>query len=190
MAMPTPTTADIASASFVAAALETSTAPTAMAGSSSVGGGMQGMSSFVHFGFGDPFLASLLTPITVAGYLALLFLLAMLSFLSRVLLIASDKADKKWRVPAHVHTSESGPGSGSWIKDEEKQLETASPNKVTGLSASLLVARSMLKVLNAAVAYLIMLGVMTLNAGYIMALLVGVFIGEVVLHRYASSSHH
>merc|ERR1712093_820613 len=35
-----------------------------------------------------------------------------------------------------------------------------------------------------------MLGVMTLNAGYIMALLVGVFIGEVVLHRYASSSHH
>jgi len=35
-----------------------------------------------------------------------------------------------------------------------------------------------------------MLGVMTLNAGYIMALLVGVFVGEVALHRYASSSHH
>merc|ERR1712225_29702 len=154
MAMPTPTTAGIASASFVAAALETSTARTTMGASSSVVGAMQGMSSFVHFGFGDPFLASLLTPVNMAGYLALLFLLAMLSFLSRVLLIASDKADKKWWVPAHVHTSESGPGSGIWIKDEEKQLETASPNKVTVLSASLLIARSMLKVLNAAVAYL------------------------------------
>ena len=155
MATPTPTTAGIASASFVTAALETSTAPMAMAGSSSMGGGMQGMSSFVHFGFGDPFLASFLTPVNMAGYFALLFLMATLSFLARVLSIASDKADKKWRVLAHIHPAESGPGSGSWMeKDEEKQLEIASPNKVTGLGASLLIARSMLKVLNAAVAYL------------------------------------
>merc|ERR1711964_785062 len=84
MATPTPTTAGIASASFVTAALETS--------SSSMGGGMQGMSSFVHFGFGDPFLASFLTPVNMAGYFALLFLMATLSFLARVLSIASDKA--------------------------------------------------------------------------------------------------
>merc|ERR1711964_768069 len=93
MATPTPTTAGIASASFV------------------------------HFGFGDPFLASFLTPVNMAGYFALLFLMATLS-LARVLSIASDKADKKWRVLAHIHPAESGPGSGSWMeKDEEKQLE-------------------------------------------------------------------
>jgi len=65
-------------ASIVAAAIETSSVPPAAAGSSSMS--MQAMSSSVHFGLGDPFFASFLTPVNSTGYVALLFLLMMLSF--------------------------------------------------------------------------------------------------------------
>jgi len=121
-----------------------------------------------------------------AGYVAILFLLMMLSFLQRSLSVLSDKADQKCQVSAHAaHRAELEPSSGSWMeKDEEKQPITRLPNKVTVLKASRLIGRSMLVVLNAAVGYMVMLAVMTLNAGYMTALLVGVFIGELVFGRH------
>jgi len=199
-------TATTSASSLVAAALETSSAPLPVADSSSMS--MQTMSPFVHFSLGDPFLTSILTPMNSAGYVAILFLLMMLSFLQRSLSVLSDKADQKCQVSAHAaHRAELEPSSGSWMeKDEEKQPITRLPNKVTVLKASRLIGRSMLVVLNAAVGYMVyvfrrllliskipranvphhgsMLAVMTLNAGYMTALLVGVFIGELVFGRH------
>ncbi|KAH7378626.1 Ctr copper transporter family-domain-containing protein [Cadophora sp. MPI-SDFR-AT-0126] len=192
MAMGTATAAATAtnSASSVIAALETSSAALPAADSSSMS--MQAMPSSVHFGLGDPFFASFLTPVNSTGYVAILFLLMMLSFLQRGLSLLSNKADHNWELPERTeHQAELEVGSGSWMeKDEAKQLTLRSPNKVIGSKVSLLIGRSMLQVLSAAVGYLIMLGVMTLNAGYIIALLVGVFAGELLFGRHRLSTAH
>lgn len=143
------------SASSVTAALETSSKLLPAADSSSMN--MQAMSSSVHFGLGDPFFASFLTPVDSTGYVAILFLLMMLSFLQRGLSLLSNKADHNWQVPEHAeHRAELEVSSGSWMeKDEEKQPAMSPPKKVIESKASLLIGRSMLKVLSAAVGYLV-----------------------------------
>ncbi|PVH78954.1 hypothetical protein DL98DRAFT_589921 [Cadophora sp. DSE1049] len=176
------------SASSIAAAVESSSAAHPAADSSSMS--MQAMSTSVHFGLGDPFFASFLTPVNSSGYVAVLFLLMMLSFLQRGLPLLSNKANYDCKVPERAeHQAKLEVGSGSWMeKDEEKQPAMRSPNKAIGSKVSLLIGKSMLQVLSAAVGYLIMLGVMTLNAGYIIALLVGVFAGELVFGRHRLSA--
>jgi len=142
------------SASSVAAALESSSAAHLAADSSSTS--MQAMSTSVHFGLGDPFFASFLTPVNSSGYVAVLFLLMMLSFLQRGLSLLSNKADYDWQVPERAeHRAKLEVGSGSWMeKDEEKQPAMRPPNKVIRSKVSLLIGRSMLQVLSAAVGYL------------------------------------
>jgi hypothetical protein len=67
------------SASSVAAALETSS--TLLLAADSLSMNMQAMLSSVYFGLGDPFFAYFLTLVDSTGYMAILFLLMMLSFL-------------------------------------------------------------------------------------------------------------
>lgn len=143
------------SASIVAAALETSSSPLATGNSLSMS--MQAMSSSVHFGLGDPFFASFLTPVNSTGYVALLFFLVMLSFLQPGLSLLSNKADHNWQVAEHAeHRAGLEVGSGSWMeKDEEEQPAMSPLNKIIGSKASLLISRSMIKVLGAAVGYLV-----------------------------------
>ncbi|OBT56706.1 hypothetical protein VE04_03770 [Pseudogymnoascus sp. 24MN13] len=182
------------SAPSVAAALEINSAARPAANSSSMS--MQAMSSSIHFSLRDPFFGSFLTPVDATGYVAVLFLLMMLSFLQRGLSLLSDKADRNSQLLSHAeHPPELEVGSGSWMeKNEGKQPDIRSKNKVMGSKASLLLGRSMLKVLTAGVGYLVghgsMLGVMTLNAGYILALLAGVFAGELVFGWHRHSAAH
>jgi len=147
------------------------------------------MSSTLHFGIGDPFVASFFTPASTSGYVAAMFLLMLLAILQRLLLAFTAKASHK--LSAHVQPSyraEPDTKSGSWVEIEEDVRPAE--DLATRLKASVprAIARSLLQVLNAVMGFLVMLGVMTLNAGYIIALLVGVFVAEFGL-SWRKNSH-
>ncbi|KEF54281.1 uncharacterized protein A1O9_09447 [Exophiala aquamarina CBS 119918] len=139
---------------------------------------MQGMQSSIHFGIGDTFFAPFFTPTQVSGYVAVMLFLVMLSFSQRLLMAVEAKAAKKLhQQPQTTADVEENPAkTGIWS-------ETVNPESSGGPGSSFIsraLIKSVLQVLNASLGFLVMLGVMTLNAGYMMALLLGMFLGELL----------
>jgi len=165
--------------SIIAAAVQTEAAPHNEESSSPMAmPAMQGMPSSIHFGVGDTFFAPFFTPTQVSGYVAVMLFLVMLSFSQRLLMAVEAKAAKKLhqqpQMPADVE--ENPAKTGIWF-------ETVNPESSGGLGSSFIsraLIKSVLQVLNASLGFLVMLGVMTLNAGYMMALLMGMFLGELL----------
>ncbi|KIV94128.1 hypothetical protein PV10_05276 [Exophiala mesophila] len=148
---------------------------------------MQGMSSFIHFGLGDPFFARLLTPTHASGYVAVMLFLMMLSFGQRLLMVVETKAAQNLHHARPADDEGQVSKSGSWV-------EIAEDVQPSGRFMSRFIVRALLKsglkVLDAALGFLVMLAVMTLNAGYMIALLVGIFLGEFLsswAHRNGTS---
>ncbi|KAF2178464.1 hypothetical protein K469DRAFT_718274 [Zopfia rhizophila CBS 207.26] len=117
-----------------------------------------------------------------------MFLLMLLAVLQRFLLVFTAKMSHK--LSAHIQPSyqaEPDRKSGSWIEVGEDVRPAEDLATRLKVSVPRAIARSLLQVLNAAMGFLVMLGVMTLNAGYILALLAGVFLAEFALSWYKHS---
>jgi len=198
MAMPTSsgmvmimsTAAATHSESLAHGAVATATASAAsgsMGQSGTMGGmgSMGGMFSYLHFGVGDAFLASFFTPMDTSGYATIIFLLMLLAAMQRFLLASTAKVSLK--LSAHTEPSypaEQDRKSGIWIETGEDVRPAEDLGTRLKVSVPRAIAGSLLEVLNAAMGFLVMLGVMTLNAGYILALLGGIFIAEFALSLY------
>lgn len=158
MGMATATTTS--SASFALDAVTTEAA-SAASGSGSMGHSssmsMGGMSSYLHFGIGDPFLASSFTPAGTSGYVAVMFLLMLLAILQRLLLAFTANAGRK--LSAHVQPSyraESDTKSGSWIEVGEDVRPAEDLATRLKVSVPRAISRGLLQVLNAAMGFLVL----------------------------------
>ena len=130
--------------------VETSASPSHAKDSDSMN--MQGMASFLHFGLGDPFLISFFTPTTAAGYVAICFFFAMLTFLQRILQFFITKLDRMWHMQFQRAHGEPVPKSGSWVAtmdaDELDQTSTRTFN-------ARLIVKILLHVLNTVLGFLV-----------------------------------
>ncbi|PVI03070.1 hypothetical protein DM02DRAFT_652871 [Periconia macrospinosa] len=148
-------------------------------------GSMGGMSSYLHFGIGDAFLGSFFTANDTSAYVAIIFLLVLLAAMQRFLLALTAKMNPKHSAHAEPsYPAEQDQKSGMWIETGEDVRPAADLATRLQVSVPRAISRSLLHVLNTAMGFLVMLGVMTLNAGYILALLGGVFLAEFALTLY------
>ncbi|KAH8714052.1 Ctr copper transporter family-domain-containing protein [Phaeosphaeriaceae sp. PMI808] len=163
-------------------------AASAGSGSMAQSASMEGMASYLHFGTGDAFIASFLTPAEPSAYVGVMLLLVLLAVLQRFLQAFTAKMNHE--LSANVqpsHQVEPDGKNGNWIEIGEGVHPAKDPAMRLKGSVPRAIARSLLQVFNAATGYLVMLAVMTLNAGYILALLAGVFLAEFALSWYKHS---
>ena len=118
--------------------------------------GMGGMNSYLHFGFGDSFIASFFTPMETSGYVAVIFLLMLLAVLQRVLQAFTAKTDHKLSEQVKPpHRAEPDTKVGSWIEIEEDVRSAENLSMRLKAPVPRAIATSLLQVLNAAMGFLV-----------------------------------
>ncbi|GIZ38896.1 hypothetical protein CKM354_000229500 [Cercospora kikuchii] len=159
-----------------------------------------------------PLYSSAWTPQTTGTYAATCIFLIFLGIISRVLLAYRHVLEKKWhdkalkrryvRVAGETERQQLDPSADEKSDyatltmrglDENVRILQA-PQKVQGTPwrFSTDLPRACIFTVQAGVGYLLMLAVMTLNVGYFMSSLAGLFIGELAMGRYIviDDSHH
>ncbi|KAF3910092.1 hypothetical protein AA313_de0201992 [Arthrobotrys entomopaga] len=122
------------------------------------------------------------TPKTAAQYFGALLFLVLLSIIYRALVAFKSHKEANW---AHQERIRKGILEGQFHDD--KAGSDGSTREVKGpapWSWRVDPARASLSVLNVALHYLLMFAVMSLNVGYFFAVLIGVFLGDLLFARY------
>jgi len=74
--------------------------------------------------------------------------------------------------------------------EENVKVVSARTGDVVPFRLSVDIPRAVLTTIIAGVSYLLMLAVMTMNVGYFLSVLAGVFVGELAVGRYAQLDEH
>ncbi|UPK96057.1 hypothetical protein LCI18_006992 [Fusarium solani-melongenae] len=140
---------------------------------------MPGMANTFHFGVGDTLWAKPLTPMTGQGYAGAIILLILMAVFLRFLTTARGMAEKRW------NTKRSSPCNGdeadNYLKMGQSREDEAGTGSHRRWNATIQLTRAFFQLTTMMIGYLLMLAVMTFNAGYLLAILSGGFLGELAL---------
>ncbi|KAK6537782.1 hypothetical protein TWF694_010690 [Orbilia ellipsospora] len=122
------------------------------------------------------------TPKTSSQYFGALLFLVLLSIIYRAFVAFKSHKETQW---AHQEQLRKGILAGQF--HDEKASADGSTREIRGPAPwnwRVDPARASLSVLNIALHYLLMFAVMSLNVGYFFAVLIGVFLGDLLFARY------
>ncbi|KAH8668426.1 Ctr copper transporter family-domain-containing protein [Xylariales sp. PMI_506] len=146
------------------------------------------MSMVFFTGFTTPLFSTGWTPTTQGAYAGTCIFLVALCVIHRVL-----QAVKSAVFPMAGHGSGSGralPGDG------DSDIEKSAPARVRAewnghpFSVATETCRAVVEVITGGIGYLLMLAVMTMNVGYFLSVLGGIFLGTFVAGRFSTYDSH
>ncbi|KAA8900511.1 low affinity copper transporter [Sphaerosporella brunnea] len=155
-----------------------------------------------------PLYSSHWAPKSLGQYAGTCIFLIVLGFIFRLLLAWKQVQEHRWarrnselaaRFAASAAAAANTPSDESSVDEKEKEKEKPVPAAVPAAAEgwggrpwrfSTDLPRAALTTVIAGVGYLIMLAVMTMNVGYFMSTLAGVFVGELAWGRYVLSGGH
>jgi copper transporter 1 len=158
-------------------------------------------------GHNTPLFSLAWMPTGPAGYAGTCIFLIILAITMRLLMVTKALLEIRWHDQAmqrrYITVDGQKPFSERIISDPKSKGAVLSANGVEehvrvminpgpSISAwrfSTDLPRAALVTIMAGIGYLLMIAVMTLNVGYFMSILAGIFIGELSLGRYLHSSH-
>ncbi|KAJ9647419.1 uncharacterized protein PV06_00133 [Exophiala oligosperma] len=171
--------------------------------------GMGHMDMTFFTGHTTPLYSNSWTPSSVGGYAGTCIFLILLAIMLRLLFAAKALCEQRWLASAQNRryvlvrgrSTEAGridqdpdAKTGSLVTangvEENIKVIQASTGAVVPFRLSVDVPRACLTTLIAGISYLLMLGVMTMNVGYFLSVLAGVFVGELAVGRYAQIDEH
>ncbi|KAJ6260863.1 hypothetical protein Dda_3524 [Drechslerella dactyloides] len=154
-------------------------------GSTTSSSSSHGMGMVFHWVLETPIYAYAFTPRNSGQYVGAIFFLIVLSIIHRGILAYSSYKESVWKE-----------------QESRRKIVIATPNDDNDDKANINVSsseetkrrmpwrwqvdavRALLSTVKAGIHYLLMLAVMSLNVGYFFAVLVGVFLGDIVFARY------
>ncbi|ETN40009.1 uncharacterized protein HMPREF1541_04284 [Cyphellophora europaea CBS 101466] len=170
---------------------------------------MGGMAMFFTTSSHTPLYSESWTPSSTGAYAGTCIFLILLAITLRSLFAAKSVLEQRWAAQARnrklvlVKGQESASERvendpyakfGSFIgangAEERLKYVQADGRRALPFRLSTDVPRAALVMVIAAVSYLLMLAVMTMNVGYFLSVLAGVFVGEVAVGRYAAVDDH
>ncbi|KAK4506963.1 hypothetical protein PRZ48_000696 [Zasmidium cellare] len=159
-----------------------------------------------------PLFSSQWTPTTTGAYAGTCIFLILLAIISRLLLAYRSTLERKWHdkavnrryvrvageTPAErvegVEKSEQATLTTQGVDESVRVVRTARRRglEVSPWRFSTDLPRAGVFLVQAGVGYLLMLAVMTLNVGYFLSVLAGLFVGELAVGRFiaADDGHH
>ncbi|ORY86938.1 Ctr copper transporter [Protomyces lactucae-debilis] len=157
-----------------------------------------------HTGTGDALWWSGFTPTSLGAYAGALVLLIALGILHRAMAAFGAWTEARARLRLNGYANEvrdalvAREGLGTAVSTDKEAMVQQRPlasrdairiatGKYPAWRWSVDVSRGLLQVLSAGLAYLLMLAVMTGNMGFFLAVLAGIFIGEVAFGRFRFS---
>lgn len=168
------------------------------ASSNSSADSMPSMNMLFTTGFTQPLYSPAWNPKTRGQYAGTIIFLIVLSILWRGLLAWKAYLEESWAAREKSRTIIVAPSSPSEdsVDDPKKSARVEQMARPQTGSAkpwrwSTDLPRSILTVIASGTGYLLMLAVMTMNVGYFLSILGGIFVGEMMFGRWigASSAH-
>ncbi|OQV05283.1 hypothetical protein CLAIMM_10051 [Cladophialophora immunda] len=148
------------------------------------------------------------TPTTSGGYAGTCIFLVILAIGLRLVFAAKAVCEQRWAVAARRRrfVLVKGRATEAGQIDQDPDAKTGALITVNGVEENVKVVeardvfppfrlsvdvpRAVLTTIIAAMAYLLMLAVMTMNVGYFLSVLLGVFLGEMLVGRYARNDEN
>ncbi|CUS13856.1 unnamed protein product [Tuber aestivum] len=171
----------------------------------STGGGhsshpTSGMSMSFHTGITDPLYSSAWAPASPGEYAGTIAFLMLLAFTYRFLVAWKSVLDHKWAVKENERSVLVAAGKAGSLGSSEGLSGSGGGRRTGSWSGkpwrwSVDFPRASMQMVTSGVGYLLpsmlsMLAVMTFNVGYFLAVLAGVFFGELIFGRWIRGSEH
>jgi len=143
---------------------------------------MSGMSTSFHVGLGDPIWSSSFQPNSQSAYGGAIVLLFLLAIAQRFFFFAKDKVGssagfgrRRAKADSDKFDSENG-----FVGEKQARYEADLLDRENSGGWHVHIAKALMQLIGVAIGYLLMLAVMTFNAGYLLGILGGTLVGELI----------
>ncbi|KAF3901674.1 hypothetical protein ABW21_db0208971 [Orbilia brochopaga] len=146
-----------------------------------------GMGMVFQWVLETPLYSNAFTPSNTGQYVGAIFFLIVLSFLHRGIIAYASHRETAWKeLESRRKIVIATPSNGD-DHDDKTSLAISSREEISRRMPwrwQVDAIRALLSTVKTGVHYLLMLAVMSLNVGYFFAVLIGVFLGDIVFARY------